>query len=312
VQDRLKEETKKGIQSGAVQGGPGSSAEGQQPTLIAELLKYAKEKERGQLTKHIRWDFNNDITLSTDPKVVCLPAESLQEFHNTIAKMEYFEHQKVWVAKDMKSTKRLAATAAIAKAPIAKQITTLITTHARSLEVFNPPADSHATVLEWFKPKFAQMVPLGHTAYLTSNLGFLDCRLLLEGQETTFGVPLALLVGDTFQAKHEKLMGMDVHQFLTLVESCGFSYQAKLGELYVIPGRYAVITIGNTGTLMKNDGTHLLRWCLPGPECNRQFIEFYLADMAKETPFGPESVQRRLANLLAALHEEGRAAAAAE
>ena len=184
--------------------------------------------------------------------------DAAKALSGAILKLEYYEQQKTWIADSMKKEKQLGQAGPIAKQSVVAKVRALIKSSYPALEPTVPGVTCSACV-DIFRPAFYQVSQKGWTAFLATCYGLSECRLHLEGEEIVFGIPIDAIDGETLGKKEQVLSNMAAQQFLALVDACGFSYKAVPGSLVIIPGRFAVVTIGGLLNV-----SHGMTWFIPG------------------------------------------------
>ena len=247
------------------------------PLVVAGAIAHVKNSDVKELNRNLRWVLGADFFEAGMPSVVMITAESIKPLFDSVKKLEYYENQKGWVMQAMKKEKRMLVTAAVAKQAVITKIRAAVKATVPLLEQSSP---LQPELDDMMRPKFYQIAEKGWSLTASSNFGLSDCRLNLEGSETVFGIPLVVVAGATIMEKEQTLNKMTVQQFLSMVDQQGFSYHASVGALYIIPGRFATITLGGL-----SERTHGLQWFVPGGPSNIKQSLDYMNQLQKESPY---------------------------
>ena len=195
------------------------------------------------------------------PAAVCKPA------CDTIRSLDYYTEQKEWSQEAMAKDGTGWSKALIVKAGPLKQV-------QRALSVLGPaqpaPFGSTEILMEAVSPQFTVHNPKATALFVTTDLGLVELKCVIEGSLHVFGVALDACPGETTKEKHVSLSNMTMEQFKSLVEKEGFWAKMEENTMLAIPPRFAVITMNNDDQVT----THGLRWLVAGDDnCMKRSIK---------------------------------------
>lgn len=271
LQDKLKEETKLSAKRSKLESV--ATPKGLPPVVLG-ALEHVTKTAKQELQRNLRWILKSDLFDAKSPQVVQMGADRATPMSEQVSKVDYYDHQKIWVCEAMKKDKRVCASAAIAKPAVVSKIRQITKQYVPMLQ---SPIPMQTTLQEVFTPTFYQIAEKGWSLHLTSHLGLRDCRLHIEGEETVFGIPFEGLEGETFGQKELSLRDMAFPQFLSLVDAQGFSYHAVEPCLHVLPGRFAIVVVGSA-----TSKTHGMQWFVPGGVATMQATSVFLKKLVQE------------------------------
>jgi len=235
--------------------------------VVAGAIAHTTNEDPKNLNRNMRWTLDGDFLAAKDPSPVMIPENRVSKLSAIVAANDYFTSQKVWVLEVMKKEHRLVAGAPCAKLAVVRKLRQAIAADFPNLVA---PTTTDPLLDDVFRPKFYQITEKGWALTMAPDMGLSDCRLHMEGKETIFCIPLSNTTGDNLAEKEKALGAMPIQQFLEVVNSSGFSYQVEAPCLTVVPGHFAVITIGN-----QSSKVHGMHWSIPGgPVSQSRALEF--------------------------------------
>ena len=259
-------------------------------TIFAQKMSSETSLLVAELTKHVRcgivswglaWSLKPDLLDEVPGRVVAYPAARIKYVAPELRAMEYYDKKKQRMKKVREQYKVCSASVAITTSAPARKVKSLIAKidkHAQAIEQATGGAGKALA------PQFYQTERGASRVLLSTDYNLIEARILLEGSEHIFGVPLTHIPGFNLAEKRESLNKMDGATWLALATQYGFGVALQIGSCVFIPPDFAIVGIGG-------DEQHGLRWLFAGSQAKVEAAKNWAVNYNKDFPIVPSEAE---------------------
>lgn len=232
-------------------------------TGLAKEIK--KIIDAGELDNHfatkffgVGWAVLADFIEGETTKCVVIPKEVLGTLATMIRGMDYYREQKAWAQDLMKSNKMSQTVTAIVRPAVLIKIKRALMQHFKKDLVAHDHLGTYAATKGTMDPQFYQQGKGANKVSTSSDFGLSEVRMVLEGSERIWGLPLERIPGQTFAEKQASLGSMRCSDFFLQAKGFGFYAELEPDTVLIIPSKFALVSISATAEV-----THGLRMLRP-------------------------------------------------
>jgi hypothetical protein len=233
---------------GSLGSGSGEASSSHSSRLMMDLSKRVTADAAGTIKPFESYGAMDVFSEFKKGAPVILANEAVVATAKHIHDLPYYAKQRGWLAKHIKSSKRLNSTACVMEKPALKSILSLIENRlgvgsailaSKDCMSFNKALE--AVYEQQFYYNTTNFVSISFSPFCTAEV-----HLIIEGAGLILGFKASELPGTTVSAKAQKVADMSEADCIGLSRRIGFGALLRPGMVCIIPAGYLIIQVSSS------------------------------------------------------------------